>query len=164
MDVTLLTRICIVVSTLLDIVPGFIHFLAEDGGAGSIAGIVMNWDNATTIEVEDKVWKTSDYHKDTVLVMFCALGLIQIKMGVLTMLMALWLPQCDLLYLLTIILIVFQMFKVIVDLFGYRHIHSIAPYAPGGYKPYVVLVFYTVATISQVIWFRKQKKYCSVQS
>ena len=149
MDLTLLTRICLVIVSLFDIVPGLIHVLAPDGGAGSIAGIVLDWDG-TTIQVDGEDWNSSDYHKQTVLVLFSALGLIQIKLGTIVGLMSISL-QGKLLYRLTITLMAFQILKIIIDLFGYRNIHSIAPYAPGGYKPAVMTVFYVIATISQIV-------------
>ena len=145
-NVTFLTRFSLLIVALLDIFPGLVHFLAEDGGAGSIAGIVLEWDNATSIKVGEENWNTSNYHKQTVLVMFSALGLIQIKLGFITMLMALLMPQSYgndgiMLYRLTLTLVTFQIFKIIVDLFGYRNIHLIAPFAPGGYKPYLNFSF-----------------------
>ena len=149
MDLTLLTRICLVIVSLFDIVPGLIHVLAPDGGAGSIAGIVLDWDG-TSIQVDGEDWNSSDYHKQTVLVLFSALGLIQIKLGTIVGLMSISL-QGKLLYRLTITLMAFQILKIIIDLFGYRNIHSIAPYAPGGYKPAVMTVFYVIATISQIV-------------
>lgn len=149
MDLTLLTRICLVIVSLFDIVPGLIHVLAPDGGAGSIAGIVLYWDG-TTIQVDGEDWNSSDYHKQTVLVLFSALGLIQIKLGTIVGLMSISL-QGKLLYRLTITLMAFQLLKIIIDLFGYRNIHSIAPYAPGGYKPAVMTVFYVIATICQIV-------------
>lgn len=150
------TKICIIIASLFDIIPGLVHFFAADGGAGSIAGIVLEWDNATSIIVGEEVWDTSSYHKHSILVMFSALGLLQVKMGVITTILVVLLPQDMMLYILTLMLVSFQMLKIIVDLFGYRNIHSIAPYAPGGYKPPVVLVFYVIATILQVIWYCKQ--------
>lgn len=150
MDLTLLTRICLIIVSLFDIVPGLIHVLAPDGGAGSIAGIVLDWDG-TTIQVDGEDWNSSNYHKQTVLVMFSGLGLIQIKLGVIVALMSISLPQGKLLHRLTITLMAFQLLKIIIDLLGYRNIHSIAPYAPGGYKPAVMTVFYVIATVSQII-------------
>ena len=149
MDLTLLTRICLVIVSLFDIIPGLIHVLAPDGGAGSIAGIVLDWDG-TTIQVDGEDWNSSDYHKQTVLVLFSALGLIQIKLGTIVGLMSISL-QGKLLYRLTITLMAFQLLKIIIDLFGYRNIHSIAPYAPGGYKPAAMAVFYVIATICQIV-------------
>lgn len=151
MDWTLLTRICLVIVSLFDIIPGMIHFFAPDGGAGSIAGIVLTWENATNIQVADENWDTSSYHEQTVLVMFSGIGLIQIKLGVIIVLFSVLLPQGTLLYRLTLTLMSFQIIKIIVDLFEYRNIHSIAPYAPGGYKPVAMVVFYIIATISQFI-------------
>lgn len=159
MYVTLATRISIIVASLFDTIPGFIHYLTSDGGANSIAGIVLEWKNATNILVEDDTWNASDYHKECVLVIFAALGLIQIKLGVVTALTAYWLPQNDdkstgiILFRFTWLLVVFQVFKILMDIVGYRNIHSVAPYAPGGYKPPVVMVFYLVAVVMQMIWY-----------
>ena len=147
----LVARTCIVIASLLDIIPGIIHLFTEDGGAGSIAGIVLEWDNSTTIEVDEEPWNSSTYHKETILVLFAGLGLMQIKLGVLTMGGSILLPEGRLLNTLVLSLLAFQVVKIILDLFGYRHIHSIAPYAPGGYKPYLVVIFYIIAAIS--IWF-----------
>ena len=158
MDWTLLTRICLVIASLFDIIPGFVHFLASDGGAGSIAGIVLTWENTTTIQAGDQNWDSSSYHQQSILVMFNALGLIQIKLGVIISVLAVLLSQDTLLYILTLMLISFQAIKIVVDLFDYRNIHSIAPYAPGGYKPPVVAGFYVIATISQMIWYNKNKQ------
>jgi hypothetical protein len=163
MSVTLFTRISIIVASLFDIIPGFIHYVTSDGGANSIAGIVLEWDNATSISVEDETWNASDYHKETVLVMFAALGLIQIKLGVVTALMAYWLPQDDdknsgiILFRFTWLLVAFQLFKILMDIVGYRNIHSVAPHAPGGYKSPVIMVFYLVAVILQMVWYRSKR-------
>lgn len=161
-NVTLLTRCCLVIVSLLDIIPGMVHCLAPDGGAGSIAGIVLEWENATSIQVGDQNWDTSSYHKQSILVMFSALGVTQIKLGVVTMLMALLLPQGNgsdgtVLCRLTWALMAFQVFIMIGSAAGSRHIHSIASTAPGGYKEYLLAVVYSIATISQIIWYRNQK-------
>lgn len=144
------TKICIVIATLFDIIPGLVHFFAADGGAGSIAGIVLEWNNATSIIVGEQVWNASNYHKQSILVMFTAIGLLQVKIGTVTTILVVLLPQNTMLYILTLTLLGFQILKIIADLFQYRNIHSIAPYAPGGYKPPVVLVFYVIATILQL--------------
>ncbi len=164
MSVTFFTRISILIAALFDIIPGFIHYFASDGGANSIAGIVLEWDNANSILVDNKTWNASDYHKETILVLFAGLGLIQIKLGVVTALMAYWLPQDNknsgmILFQFTWLLFLFQLFKTIMDAVGYRHIHSVAPYAPGGYKPYVVIVFYVVAVVLQMVWYCRDGKY-----
>ena len=157
MSVTLFTRICIVIASLFDIIPGFIHYVTSDGGANNIAGIVLEWENATSIQVHDSMWNASNYHKETVLIMFAALGLIQIKLGAVTALLACWLPQDHdknsgiILFRFTWLLVAFQLFKILMDIVGYRNIHSVAPYAPGGYKPPVVLVFYGLAAIFQIV-------------
>lgn len=150
----IVSQISLVIASIFDIIPGIIHFLAVDGGANSIAGIVIEWENATNIQVHDETWNTSDYHKQTVLVMFGALGLVQIKIGIIVSLLVLWLPEGNhrLLYHLTLILMTFQLFKIIVDLFEYRNIHSIASTAPGRYKPVVLVLFYVIAAISQRTW------------
>jgi len=163
-NVTLLTRGCLVIASLLDVVPGMVHFLAPDGGAGSIAGVVLEWENATSIEVGNQKWDASSYHKQSMLVMFSALGITQIKFGVMMMLMALLLPQGNgsegtVLCRLTWALMAFQMLIIIVGVAGYRHIHSIASTAPGGYKSYLMAVCYVIATISQIIWYHNQKEY-----
>lgn len=157
MDWTLLTRICLIIVSLFDIIPGLIHVLAPDGGAGSIAGIVLEWDNGTTIQVAEENWDSSRYHKESVLVMFSGIGLLQVKLGTITGLASISLPQGKHLYRLTLTLMAFQLLKITLDLFGYRNIHSIAPNAPGGYKAYVLAVFYVVATGSQLYIYYMMK-------
>ena len=159
---TLLTRCCLVIVSLLDIIPGLVHVLAPDGGAGSIAGIVLEWENTTNIQVGDQDWDTSSYHRQSILVMFSALGVTQIKLGAVKMLMALLLPQKNgsdgtVLCRLTWALMAFQIFTIIGSVASYKHIHSIASTAPGGYKEYILVVVYLIATISQIIWYRNQK-------
>jgi len=155
MSITQWTRVLLVVASLFDIVAGLIHFLASDGGANSIAGIVLDWDNATTVAVSDDVWNASKYHNEVVLVLFAALGLIQIKLGTITALLAYWLPQGIVLFRFVWLLVGFQLIKIITDIAGYRNIHSVAPYAPGGYKPPVVMVFYFAAVVLQTVWYRR---------
>ena len=46
-NLTRLTRVVLVVAALVDVVPGLVHCFAADGGAGSIAGVVLAWPNAT---------------------------------------------------------------------------------------------------------------------
>ena len=146
-----LTRWCLILASLFDIIPGFIHLFTTDGGANSIAGIKLQWDNATSITVAEQQWNASTYHEESILVLFAALGLMQIKIGVLVMGASIVLPNGNLLNTLTFTLLAVQIVKIILDVFGYRHIHSVAPYAPGGYKPYVVVVFYVIASISILI-------------
>lgn len=146
-----LTKWCLLLASLFDIIPGFIHLLATDGGANSIAGITLQWDNATSITVAEQQWNASTYHEETILVLFAALGLLQIKIGVLVMGASIVLPKGNLLNTLTFTLLAIQIIKIILDVFGYRHIHSVAPVAPGAYKPYVVVVFYVIASISILI-------------
>lgn len=145
MRCSILVTLCLVIVSLLDIIPGLIHLLASDGGAESIAGITLQWENSTMLNDE---WSTSDYHKETVLFLFGALGLLQIKIGVLTLLGALLLKKK--LFLVTVLLLL-QTIKLIIDLIGYRHVHSIAPNAFGGYKPYVVFGFLFIAMIASLL-------------
>ena len=150
------TQICLVIASLFEIGPGLIHYLAEDGGAGSIAGIVLEWDNSTSIIVGEQVWGASNYHKQSILVMFSALGVTQIKLGVVTIVTTLLLTQGIVLCFLTWSLMGLQVFTIIGNLVGSRHIHTIASTAPGGYKEYLLSVIYLIATILQVIWYCKQ--------
>ena len=157
-DVTLITRICLVIISLFDIIPGLIHYFAPDGGANSIAGIKLNWEDAATITVNGVSWNASQYHEETVLVMFAGLGLIQVKLGALLALLAVWLPQNNILYYTVILLFVFQLFKIIMDLAGYRNIRDVASEAPGQYKPTVVGIFYLIAFICQLVWQNQKRK------
>ena len=157
-NLTRVTRVVLVVAALLDVVPGLVHCFAADGGAGSIAGIVLAWPNATAISVGGRVWDASDYHRMTVLVLFSALGQTQMKMGIVTALAALGLEQGRELYCLTLALGVFQLYAVIMSASGYRNIHLVATSAPGGYKSYGVFALLAIAAISQVIWYHNHDK------
>ena len=157
-DVILITRVCLIIISLFDIIPGFIHCFAPDGGSNSIAGIVLNWENAASITVNDVEWNASQYHEETVLVMFAGLGLIQIKLGALLALLAIRLPQNNLLFYIVVLLFAFQLFKIILDLAEYRTIRDVASEAPGQYKPTVVGIFYLIAFICQLVWRIQNKK------
>ena len=163
-NATLVTRCCLVFVSLLDIIPGMVHCFAPDGGAGSIAGIVLEWENSTSIQVGGQNFNTSSYHKQSILVMFNALGVSQIKLGIVIMLMALGLPQGAggegvMLCRLTWILMIFQVLIIIGSATGSRNIHSVASSAPGGYKVYAMAIVYVIATVAQVIWYRDRKEY-----
>jgi len=157
-NLTRVTRVVLVVAALLDVVPGLVHCFAADGGAGSIAGIVLAWPNATAITVGGQVWDASDYHRMTVLVSFSALGQTQMKMGIVTALAALGLEQGRELCCLTLALGVFQLYAVFMSASGYRNIHLVASSAPGGYKSYGVFALLAIAAIPQVIWYRNHDK------
>ena len=157
-NLTRVTRVVLVVVALLDAVPGLVHCFAADGGAGSIAGIMLAWPNATAISVGGKVWDASDYHKMTVLVLFSALGQTQMKMGIVTALAALGLEQGRELCYLTLALGIFQLYAVIMSASGYRNIHSVAASAPGGYKSYGVLALLAIAAVPQIVWYRNRDK------
>lgn len=157
-NVTRITRVVLVIAAVFDIIPGLIHCFKNDGGAGSIAGITLSWPNASTIHVGSRTWNAADYHKETVLVLFNALGQTQEKMGILVLLAALGLKQSMELCNFTLLLTLFQVFSVIMSLTGYRDIHTVAPDAPGQYKAYLMLVLFGIAAVAQIIWYRNRGK------
>jgi len=157
-NVTRITRVVLVITAVLDIIPGLIHCFKNDGGAGSIAGITLSWPNAATIHVGSTTWNAADYHKETVLVLFYALGQTQAKHGIVVLLAALGLKQSMELCTFVLVLTLFQVISVIISVTGYRNIHTIAPDAPGQYKSYLILLLFSIAAMAQMIWYRNRGK------
>ena len=107
------------------VVPGLVHIFKDDGGANSIAGIVLG-----QCETE-------------ILVLFTALGKVQIMFGCCLLFALLrihrsqWLGLVQLLWAL-------QISAIVLDLAEYRTISTIAPEAPGRHKSKVMVALTTV--------------------